>query len=125
MPSRGGAPSSKVAASRAADFNQPSVWQWLQAKVRSPLRSPPFMAGSSPSSPGLPRVPEGMSALARAQTYYHRPGNWAEHPNFFNPYWRSRLAPVVQGLQGTPWGAELLEDLPGTLRRAPQQFVTH
>ncbi|MFC1482519.1 hypothetical protein ACFL51_01805 [Myxococcota bacterium] len=26
--------------------------------------------------------------------YYHRPGVWEEHPNFFNPFWRARLAPV-------------------------------
>ena len=26
--------------------------------------------------------------------YYHRPGVWDEHPNFFNPFWRARLAPV-------------------------------
>ena len=40
--------------------------------------------------------------LARGQAYYHRPDgsvNWKEHPNFFNPYWRARLAPVGQKLQ--------------------------
>ena len=31
--------------------------------------------------------------------YYHRPGLWTEHPNFFNPFWRARLAPIGQKLQ--------------------------
>ena len=46
----------------------------------------------------------GVNAIARAMTYYHRPGNWAEHPNFFNPFWRAKLAPVVVGLGNTPLG---------------------
>jgi len=37
-------------------------------------------------------------AVARALAYYHRPGNWQEPPNFFNPYWRARLAPIEPGL---------------------------
>jgi hypothetical protein len=44
----------------------------------------------------------GLNAVSRGQVYYHRPrsagrfesSNWTEHPNFFNPYWRARLAPV-------------------------------
>ena len=43
---------------------------------------------------------EGLNAIARGQVYYHRPGNWTEHPNFFNPFWRARLAPVGRKLQG-------------------------
>ena len=35
----------------------------------------------------------GINVLSRAQVYYHRPGAWAEPPNFFNPYWGARLAP--------------------------------
>lgn len=38
---------------------------------------------------------EGFKVVARGQVYYHRPGNWREHPNFFNPFWRARLAPVA------------------------------
>jgi len=37
-------------------------------------------------------------AVSRALAYYHRPGNWQEPPNFFNPFWRAKLAPVEPGL---------------------------
>ncbi len=37
---------------------------------------------------------EGLNAISRGMVYYHRPGNWSEPPNFFNPFWRARLAPV-------------------------------
>jgi len=47
----------------------------------------------------------GLNVLSRGQAYYHRPrprgggrSNWQEHPNFFNPFWRARLAPVGQKL---------------------------
>ena len=42
---------------------------------------------------------EGLNVVSRGMAYYHRPGNWTEHPNFFNPFWRARLAPVGQKLQ--------------------------
>ena len=37
---------------------------------------------------------KGINAWSRAQVYYHRPGAWTEPPNFFNPFWKSKLAPV-------------------------------
>ena len=37
---------------------------------------------------------EGLNAISRGMVYYHRPGVWDEPPNFFNPFWRARLAPV-------------------------------
>jgi hypothetical protein len=37
----------------------------------------------------------GMHAWARSQVYYHRPGTWAEPPNFFNPYWKPKLSPIA------------------------------
>jgi len=37
---------------------------------------------------------EGLNAISRGLVYYHRPGVWDEPPNFFNPFWRARLAPV-------------------------------
>jgi uncharacterized membrane protein YgcG len=48
----------------------------------------------------------GLNVISRGQAYYHRPrpaggdgrSNWQEHPNFFNPFWRARLAPVGQKL---------------------------
>jgi hypothetical protein len=41
---------------------------------------------------------EGLNAISRGMVYYHRPDNWIEHPNFFNPFWRAKLAPVGQKL---------------------------
>mgnify|MGYP001615661306 CR=1 FL=1 len=47
----------------------------------------------------------GLNAVARGMVYYHRPaggarsGNWQEQPNFFNPYWHARLAPVGEKLK--------------------------
>jgi hypothetical protein len=35
-----------------------------------------------------------MTAMAVGRAYYHRPGAWQEPPNFFNPLWHARLAPV-------------------------------
>ncbi len=37
---------------------------------------------------------EGLSVISRGMVYYHRQGNWGEPPNFFNPFWRAKLAPV-------------------------------
>ena len=67
----------------------------------------------------------GLNALARGQVYYHRPGNWAEQPNFFNPYWRPRLAPVLQGRRESPLVEALVRWLPGDLGRMPQKALTH
>jgi hypothetical protein len=36
----------------------------------------------------------GMMAVAVGRAIYHRPGDWKEEPNFFNPLWTARLAPV-------------------------------
>ncbi len=41
----------------------------------------------------------GLNVMSRARVYYHRPGNWEEHPNFFNPYWRAQLAPIAPKIQ--------------------------
>ncbi|MDF1562501.1 MAG: pilus assembly protein TadG-related protein [Deltaproteobacteria bacterium] len=37
----------------------------------------------------------GFNALSVARSYYHRPGEWKEHPNFFNPFWAAKLDPVA------------------------------
>ena len=37
---------------------------------------------------------EGLNVISRGMVYYHRPGEWGENPNLFNPFWRARLAPV-------------------------------
>lgn len=51
-----------------------------------------------PTVPGLPRqiLHKGLNAFSAAQVYYHRPGDWREQPNFFNPLWGARLMPVVE-----------------------------
>jgi hypothetical protein len=55
-------------------------------------------------------------------TYYHRPGNWAEHPNFFNPFWRAKLAPIGQRFVGNPL-AGLLGGQIGDFMA--ENFMTH
>ncbi|MFP2960683.1 pilus assembly protein [Myxococcus sp. 1LA] len=40
------------------------------------------------------RTTGGMMAIAVGRAVYHRPGVWKEEPNFFNPLWTARLAPV-------------------------------
>jgi hypothetical protein len=67
----------------------------------------------------------GLNVISRGQAYYHRPGDWAEQPNFFNPYWRPRLASVHQGRAGMPLVEALEARLPPELRRSPQKALTH
>lgn len=43
----------------------------------------------------------GLNVISRGMVYYHRQGNWGEPPNFFNPFWRAKLAPV--GSKLTQW----------------------
>jgi hypothetical protein len=53
-----------------------------------------------PQISGMPRnlqvLHKGLNAFAAAQVYYHRPGDWKEQPNFFNPLWGARLIPVAE-----------------------------
>ncbi|WP_375758210.1 pilus assembly protein [Corallococcus exercitus] len=46
----------------------------------------------------------GMMAMAVGRAIYHRPGQWKEEPNFFNPLWTARLAPIQ-----THWDADHLK----------------
>lgn len=68
---------------------------------------------------------EGINVVSRGQAYYHRPGNWHEQPNFFNPYWRPRLAAVWQGRESVPIVKDMVSILPGPLRTLPQKMITH
>ncbi|HEX8823658.1 MAG TPA: pilus assembly protein TadG-related protein [Archangium sp.] len=70
-------------------------------------------------------VSSGMTVISRGQTYYHRPGNWAEQPNFFNPYWRPRLAAVWQGKESLPLINKLTDILPADFKDAPAKIITH
>jgi Flp pilus assembly protein TadG len=53
------------------------------------------VGGDSPSAKNFREKTGGMMALAVGRAIYHRPGNWQEQPNFFNPLWTARLAPVI------------------------------
>jgi len=55
-----------------------------------------YAAGGETHAAGLPLLPEGLTAFAAAQAYYHRPGDWREVPNFFNPLWGARLMPIAE-----------------------------
>jgi len=59
-----------------------------------------FADADAPRIPGLPRglqaLRPGLNAVSAAQAYYHRPGDWREMPNFFNPLWSARLMPVLE-----------------------------
>lgn len=141
--------SSTEAATRVDEFNQPSTWVILRKRpdqIRNPLADP----GAGTNAPALlnaegrvqlgptreaslemessrPSVlgTAGLHVVARAQVYYHRPGNWAEQPNFFNPYWRPRLASVYQGRRSLPFLESLLEALPEPLKSSPQKVLVH
>lgn len=48
----------------------------------------------------------GMMAMAVGRAIYHRPGQWKEEPNFFNPLWTARLAPAK-----THWEEQAMKKL--------------
>jgi len=83
---------------------QPDAW----VALRLPASAANLAAGGIDVTVATPGGPahatnvaaedDGPKAVSRALAYYHRPGNWQEHPNFFNPYWRAKLAPVETGL---------------------------
>ncbi len=147
---RHGGPSLSTAANRADAFNQPSTWAVLHKgpeELRNPLADPAatrngpallneegeLKVNITPEGArlvledrlGVAGLAPGVTAIARGQVYYHRPGNWAEQPNFFNPYWRPRLASVYQGAHGLPFIQQLLRELPPQLAKQPQKVLTH
>jgi hypothetical protein len=65
--------------------------------TRSFLSTNPIMPDGKPfsESKAFNILQPGVNVMSRARVYYHRPGNWNEHPNFFNPYWRAQLAPIA------------------------------
>ncbi len=150
----GGPPSNDAAATRYQhDFNQPSTWVTLNKtadQVTNARHTDHDGTGSNAIAQLNPQGKvewkfsgynsalqmkndrmkfleniEGLNVIARGQTYYHRPGNWAEHPNFFNPYWRPRLASVYQGRHTLPFVGELVDRLPGGLKDIPPKVITH
>ncbi|MBK7858358.1 MAG: hypothetical protein IPJ65_06990 [Archangiaceae bacterium] len=137
------------AALRAQEFNQPSTLAMLEKKPAQLLgggegNNRPALLGQGAldfhfTRQGSKLVMEntrksffaggaegaGLHVIARGQTYYHRPGNWAEHPNFFNPYWRPRLGSVLLGEQSDPLVADFKSWLPAPLSATPQRAITH
>ncbi|WP_224245582.1 TadE/TadG family type IV pilus assembly protein [Hyalangium gracile] len=63
-----------------------------------------MVGGDSPSAQNFREKTGGMMALAVGRAIYHRPGDWKEEPNFFNPVWTARLAPAV-----THWEEESMK----------------
>lgn len=99
-----GEPSRHEPASSGDAFNQPSAWVRLEREVPPLLPGiPSLKIGWGRSKPVPLALRSSFLAVARAQTYYHRPGNWREAPNFFNPYWRARLASVDDAGSAPPW----------------------
>ncbi|NTX35011.1 Tad domain-containing protein [Myxococcus sp. CA033] len=60
----------------------------------------------------------GMMAMAVGRAIYHRPGDWKEEPNFFNPLWTARLAPAK-----THWEESALGDLIDGWHTAESEFA--
>ncbi|MHB8419840.1 MAG: TadE/TadG family type IV pilus assembly protein [Myxococcales bacterium] len=59
---------------------------------------------------GDPNYKEGREALyglSQGLAYYHRPGDWQEPPNFYNPFWRAKLQPVQLSNGGSQVKAKL------------------
>jgi hypothetical protein len=125
-----------------ADFNQPSVFVQLHKAPEALVRghAPALLNAQGALSFGLGQrvrvdfkddrsslagLGPGLHVLARAQAYYHHPGNWQENPNFFNPYWRARLAATYQGRSAFPALNDWLNQLPGSLARNGQRVLTH
>lgn len=135
------------------DFNQPSTWAVLnktadeltnaghtdwdgtgsndiallnsQGKVKWKFSNQPTTLEMKNNRVKFLSAIEGLNVVSRGQTYYHRPGNWAEQPNFFNPYWRPRLASVYQGRFSLPFVGEMVDRLPGPLKNIPPKIITH
>ena len=63
----------------------------------------------------------GMSAVSVARVYYHRPGDWREHPNLFNPFWGARLQPVAH--HQLPELTRLNRILPSGFK--PEEIIVH
>jgi hypothetical protein len=66
---------------------------------------------------GLPLLHKGFNAFCAAQVYYHRPGDWREMPNFFNPLWGARLMPVMESNAAAALGLNSVPQL--------QKLLTH
>ncbi len=99
-------------------FNQPRTWAILTKAFNAPSRTGTTSADQGPSSMnqsftffgdavhynnGITTSSggadysagrENLWGIAQGLAYYHRPGDWKEPPNFYNPYWRAKLLPL-------------------------------
>lgn len=89
-------------------FNQPAVYAAANtdSRVNEYGIKGPWKVTSDDSGEVKLDVVEGQTAsltltnkqrtkaFSKAMVYYHRIGDWADHPNFFNPYWRAKLHPM-------------------------------
>ena len=95
-----------------AKFGGKFSWGGGQAGVGATDFS--YTAKDFPQIGGAQVLEKGLNAFAAAQVYYHRPGDWREQPNFFNPLWGARLMAVTDsnalaraGLSKLPFLSEL------------------
>lgn len=112
-------------------FNQPSTWSYMsksyeelaknkgvnrdtlkpttlgkvgapqRVAVAGPERAVDFNMTNEVQMP-LGMKSGALNVMSRGMAYYHRPGNWEEPPNFFNPFWKPKLDPVWQGKEQLP-----------------------
>jgi hypothetical protein len=86
-------------------YNQPFVMSSLTENVRTKANPRPwdFDVSLELFGRGKFQTIEGpadtatnntMAAVAKALVYYHRPEEWREPPNLWNPYWRAKLHPL-------------------------------
>jgi hypothetical protein len=95
-----------VGLKRVADspYNQPAIYGYAEQDLslneagnrqpwavndNSKLAAPLMGSDASLNLGGRGKA----KAIAKALVYYHRPGDWKEPPNLFNPFWRVKLHP--------------------------------
>lgn len=59
-----------------------------------------YVGGNNSIGNAFRQHSKGMMVLSNARAVYHRPGVWQEQPNFFNPVWTARLAPLETNPMG-------------------------
>lgn len=64
-------------------------------KSKGPKRGYRNSVDFAPGDKPLPLLEEGFHAMSAAVAYYHRPGDWREPPNLFNPFWGAKLMPIT------------------------------
>ena len=86
-----------------AFLNQRQVGGIVSVNGNSGAVNYQYTSADQPGGGTLPAalsLQPGFNAVCAAQAYYHRPGDWREMPNFFNPLWAARLMPVAESNAG-------------------------